>query len=98
MTAPTAHEDLLARRGDYPILARCAAYLINTSLGAMHRDTHARLAEFAEQWNDEGVVAWSTWFDEMQRVADLVGTTIGAAPGTTILRANVADALTSDVS
>jgi kynureninase len=98
VTVRTPHEELLARRADYPILERCAAYLINNSLGAMHRDTATRLAQFAQLWNDEGVVAWSTWFDEMQRAADLVGTTIGAAPGTTILRQNVADALASVVS
>ena len=33
------HDDLLARRADYPILDGKAAYLINNSLGAMHRDT-----------------------------------------------------------
>jgi kynureninase len=90
----TAHEELLARRGDYPILDRCAAYLINNSLGAMHRGTADSLAQYAGVWNDRGVVAWSTWFEEMTRVADLVGTVIGAAPGTTILRQNVADVLT----
>jgi kynureninase len=98
VSTTTAREDLLARRADYPILERCTAYLINNSLGAMHRDTATRLAEFAELWNDRGVVAWSTWFDEMSRIADLVGTAVGAAPGTTILRANVADALASVAS
>jgi kynureninase len=92
------HEDLLARRIDYPILERKAAYLINNSLGAMHRDTHSRLAEYADQWDTDGVVAWSTWFPEMTRVADLVGTAIGAPPGTTILRQAVADALAAVVS
>jgi kynureninase len=94
----TPHEDLLARRADYPILDRKAAYLINNSLGAMHRGTRDRLAEYADLWDTDGVVAWSTWFPEMARVADLVGATIGAAPGTTILRQSVADALTAVVS
>jgi kynureninase len=94
----TVHEHLLARRVDYPILERTSAYLINNSLGAMHRDTETRLVEFAGMWNHDGVGAWGAWFDEMARVADLVGTTIGAAPGTTILRQNVADALTAVVS
>jgi kynureninase len=92
------HDDLLARRVDYPILDRKSAYLINNSLGAMHRDTGKRLAEFAAGWDTDGVVAWSTWFPEMGRVADLVGAVIGAPAGTTILRQSVADALNAVVS
>jgi kynureninase len=92
------HDDLLARRVDYPILDRKSAYLINNSLGAMHRGTRVRLAEFADLWDNDGVVAWSTWFPEMSRVADLIGTIIGAPPGSTILRQSVADALNAVVS
>ncbi len=92
------HDDLLARRVDYPIVDRKAAYLINNSLGAMHRDTATRLAEFALLWDTDGVSAWSTWFPEMSRVADLLGAIIGAAPGTTILRQAVADAINAVVS
>lgn len=91
------HEDLLARRDDYPILDRCT-YLINNSLGAMHRGTRSRLTEFADLWDSKGVVAWDDWFPEMTRVADLVGTVIGAPPGSTVLRANVADAITAVAS
>lgn len=91
------HEDLLARRDDYPILAR-STYLINNSLGAMHRETRTRLQEYAGLWETRGVVAWEEWFPEMRRVADLVGATIGAPAGTTVLRANVADALVSVAS
>jgi kynureninase len=92
------HDDLLARRVDYPILDRKSAYLINNSLGAMHRDTAARLAEFADIWDTDGVVAWSTWFPEMSRVADLLATVIGAPAGSTILRQSVADAINAVVS
>jgi kynureninase len=94
----TPHDDLLSRRDDYPILARSSAYLINNSLGAMHRDSATGLAEYARLWETDGVVAWSTWFPEMTRVADLVGSVIGAEPGTTILRANVSDALAAFAS
>jgi kynureninase len=86
------HDDLLARRADYPILER-STYLINNSLGAMHRGTRGRLQEYADLWDDVGVVAWQTWFPEMTRAADLVGTTLGAPAGTTILRQSVADVL-----
>ncbi|HET6817595.1 MAG TPA: aminotransferase class V-fold PLP-dependent enzyme [Mycobacteriales bacterium] len=91
------HDDLLARREDYPILGR-STYLINNSLGAMHRDTRKRLQDFADLWDTEGVVAWNTWFPEMTHVANLVGATIGAAPGTTVLRQSVADAIVAVAS
>lgn len=91
------HEDLLARRGDYPILAR-TTYLINNSLGAMHRGTRDRLGEYADRWATEGVLAWAEWLPEVDRAADLVAAIIGAPAGTTVLRANVADALSAVAS
>ncbi len=84
------HEDLLERRSDYPILSR-RTYLINNSLGAMHRLTRQRLIDYAELWDTDGVVAWNAWIPEVARVADLVGAILGAPPGTTVLRQNVAD-------
>ncbi|MDQ1697975.1 MAG: kynureninase [Frankiaceae bacterium] len=91
------HEELAERRRDYPILDR-STYLINNSLGAMHRETRSRLQQYADLWDTVGVVAWDTWFPEMTRVASLVGATIGAPPGTTVLRASVADAITAVAS
>ncbi len=91
------HDALLDRRRDYPILER-TTYLINNSLGAMHRGTRARLQDYADLWDTEGVVAWDTWFPEMTRVASLVGAAIGAPPGTTVLRQSVADAITAVAS
>ena len=91
------HDDLVDRRADYPILDRCV-YLINNSLGAMHRGTRDRLAEFADLWDTIGVVAWDTWFPEMTRVADLVGAAIGAPEGSTVLRQSVADCITTVAS
>src|SRR4051794_27499063 len=91
------HDDLLARRDDYPILSR-STYLISNSLGAMHRETRKRLQDYADLWDTEGVVAWKSWFPEMTHVANLVGATIGAAPGTTVLRQSVADAIVAVAS
>ena len=88
----TAHDDLLGRRADYPVLER-RTYLASHTLGAMHRRTPERMAEFAGLWADRGVVAWETWAPEVERVADLVGSLIGAPAGTTVLRQNVADLL-----
>jgi len=91
------HDQLLERRVDYPILSR-STYLINNSLGAMHRETRKRLQDYADLWDTEGVVAWNTWFPEMTHVANLVGATIGAPPGTTVLRQSVADAVVAVAS
>ena len=88
----TAHEDLLERRGDYPVLSR-KTYLASHTLGAMHRRTPERLAEFTALWAEHGVVSWETWAPEVERVADLVGSLVGAPPGTTVMRQNVADLL-----
>src|SRR4051794_12671827 len=64
----------------------------------MHRETRKRLQDYADLWDTEGVVAWKTWFPEMTHVANLVGATIGAPPGTTVLRQSVADAIVAVAS
>ena len=87
---PDSPDDLLAYRDNYPVLER-STYLVNHSLGAMHRRSAERLAEYARLWASRGVLAWHEWIPEMTRVADLVGAIIGAPPGTTVLRQNVAD-------
>ena len=86
------HEDLLALRDDYPILAK-RTYLVSHSLGAMHRGARDGLSAYADTWAQDGVGAWDAWIAELARVADLVGSLIGAPPGTTVMRANVAAAL-----
>ena len=91
------HPDLLARRPDYPVLAR-STYLASHTLGAMHRATPERLAQFASLWAERGVVAWEDWEPEVRRVADLVGVLIGAPAGTVVMRQNVADLLGDVVS
>lgn len=93
----SAHPELTERRVDYPILA-AKTYLANHTLGAMHRATRDRLAEYADLWATQGVVAWETWAPEMERVADLIGSLVGAPPGTMVLRQNVADLLGDLVS
>ncbi|MDP9101156.1 MAG: aminotransferase class V-fold PLP-dependent enzyme [Actinomycetota bacterium] len=86
------HDDLLALRDDYPVLAR-TTYLASHTLGAMHRETPDRLAAYTRLWAERGVVAWDEWMPEMTRVADLVGSLVGAPAGTTVMRQNVADIL-----
>ncbi len=86
------HDDLLDRRGDYPVLAG-RTYKASRTRGAMHRGSSGRLNTFADLWAEEGVVAWETWEPEVRRVADVIGSLIGAPPGTTVMRQNVADLL-----
>ncbi len=91
------HDDLLERRADYPVLAR-STYLASHTLGAMHRQSPERLADYTRLWAEQGVVAWETWAPEVRRVADVVGSLVGAPPGTTVMRQNVADLLGDLVS
>jgi len=91
------HEELLTRRADYPVLAR-GTYLANHTLGAMHAGSRRRLTDFTDLWAERGVTAWETWATETQQAADLVGSLVGAQPGTTVMRASVADALASVAS
>jgi kynureninase len=88
----TLHDDLLSRREDYPVLGK-KTYLASHTLGAMHRGTRERLNAFADLWAEQGVVAWESWAPEVRRVGDLVGSLVGAPPGTTVMRQNVADLL-----
>lgn len=83
------HDDLLKYRDEYPILAR-KTYLVNNSLGAMHRGVFDAAHEFAATWAADGVEAWHDWVPFMGEVADLVGGIIGAPPGTTVMHQNVA--------
>ncbi|CAN5897527.1 aminotransferase class V-fold PLP-dependent enzyme [soil metagenome] len=77
-------------RERFPILARCT-YLINNSLGAMPDTVPASLRQFTDAWATEGVEAWAArWLPEVRRIADLVGSLIGAPPGTTVVHQNVA--------
>ncbi len=91
------HDDLLKRRDDYPILSG-KTYLINNSLGAMHRGVGDALAAYADCWATEGVEAWNHWLPYMTEVADLVGSIIGAPPGSTVMHQNVAALLGAIVS
>ena len=88
----SVHDDLLGRRSDYPVLSR-KTYLASHTLGAMHRGSRDRLADYTDLWAEQGVVAWETWAPQVERVADLVGSLVGAPPGTTVMRQNVADLL-----
>jgi hypothetical protein len=96
-TVTTAHEHLLSRRDDYPVLSN--PDLPGLAHPGRHAPGHPRAAgAFADLWAEQGVVAWEQWQPHDLAVADLVGSIVGAPPGTTVMRQNVADLLGDVVS
>ena len=88
---PLSDAEVASWRKRFPILERCT-YLINNSLGAMPVTVPTSLQAFTDAWATEGVEAWgTTWFPEVRRVADLLGSLIGAPPGSVVLQQNVAN-------
>ena len=76
-------------RAEFPILAH-TTYLINHSLGAMPAEAETRLAQFAREWRTRGARAWGEgWWNSVFTVGDLVGSIIGAPPGSTVMQQNV---------
>jgi kynureninase len=81
--------ELTSYRDRFPILAS-TTYLINHSLGAMPAEAERRLQQFAQEWKTRGARAWGEgWWDSVYRVGDLVGSIIGATPGSTVMHQNV---------
>ncbi len=82
-------DELLKWRSEFPILEKCV-YLISHSLGAMPRQTYARLQDYAEAWATRGVRAWAEgWWEMPVRLGDEVGRIIGAPPGSVVMHQNV---------
>ena len=82
-------DELLKWRLEFPILGN-TVYLISHSLGAMPRETFARLTEYAETWATRGVRAWAEgWWDMPVTVGNEVATIIGADPGNVVMHQNV---------
>jgi kynureninase len=82
-------DDLLKWRSEFPILDK-AVYLISHSLGAMPRETYARLNEYAEMWATRGVRAWAEgWWDMPVTVGNDVGRIIGAERDSVVMHQNV---------
>ena len=82
-------DELLKWRLEFPILGN-TVYLISHSLGAMPRETFARLTEYAETWATRGVRAWAEgWWDMPVTTGNDVALIIGAEPGTVVMHQNV---------
>ena len=84
----TEPHSLLRWRSEFPILSTCN-YLISNSLGAMPARTRERLAEYADDWADKGVVAWEKWLALVDRAAGLVASLINAPSHTVMMTPNV---------
>jgi kynureninase len=81
--------ELTGYRERFPILAS-TTYLINHSLGAMPAEAARRLELFAHEWATRGARAWGEgWWESPIRVGDLVGSIVGAPPGSTVMHQNV---------
>jgi kynureninase len=81
--------ELTSYRDRFPIL-ESTTYLINHSLGAMPAEAERRLGRFAREWRTRGARAWGEgWWDTVFTVGDLIGSIIGAPPGSTVMHQNV---------
>jgi kynureninase len=81
--------NLLDYRDRFPILGS-TTYLINHSLGAMPADAAVRLQRYADEWATRGVRAWGEgWWETPLSVGNLLGSIIGAPPGTVAMHQNV---------
>jgi kynureninase len=83
------HDQLLAFRGEFPILGH-TNYLVSNSLGAMPRTVPDRLAEYAEAWAQHGVRAWARqWWQMPGSVGDAIAPLMGASAGEVVMVPNV---------
>jgi len=82
-------DELLKWRSEFPILDQ-TVYLISHSLGAMPRETYARLNDYADTWATRGVRAWAEgWWDMPVTVGNEVAQIIGANAGSVVMHQNV---------
>jgi kynureninase len=82
-------DELLKWRSEFPILDK-TVYLISHSLGAMPKETFARLNDYAEAWATRGVRAWAEgWWDMPVTVGNEVARIIGASLGSVVMHQNV---------
>ncbi|MGH7668515.1 MAG: aminotransferase class V-fold PLP-dependent enzyme, partial [Gemmatimonadaceae bacterium] len=82
-------DSLLAYRGEFPILEH-TTYLASNSLGAMPRAVPERLAEYVDEWAEQGVRAWGrSWWRMSGAVGDEIAPLIGADAGQVVMVGNV---------
>jgi kynureninase len=70
------------------VLPEGVIYLDGNSLGALPKDTPARMREVVErEWGEGLIRSWNAcgWIDAQRRVGDKIGRLIGARPGETLV-------------
>ncbi len=92
MATSTTHDPLLEWRSEFPTVDS-TLHFISHSLGAMPRSVDEALRRYAHQWKARGIRAWDEgWFSLPTEVGDLLGSIIGAAPGTVTMLENCTSA------
>lgn len=88
-TIAAEEAELLARRADYPILAK-STYLISHSLGAMHRGVFDSMQEYARMWAERGIRSWAEgWWAMPGTTGDLLCDILDAPRGSIVMQQNV---------
>jgi kynureninase len=98
VSAESNRDALLAFRDEFPILAR-TNYLVSNSLGPMPRTVPGKLAEYARDWGELGVKAWTHgWWEQPVNVGNEIAPLINAGDGEVVMMPNVTIAQTAVLS
>jgi kynureninase len=81
-------DELLAYRDRFPTLGR-GPYFAAHTLGPMPDTVPAALQRFAQEWADQGVVAWYGWLEQLRTVAAILEGLFDAPAGSVVLGPNV---------
>lgn len=91
-------DQLLQYREEFPILEK-TTYLISNSLGPMPRSVPGKLAEYAADWGELGVKAWTRgWWEKPVDVGNEIAPLMNAEAGTVVMMPNVTIAQTAVAS
>jgi kynureninase len=91
-------DPLLAFREEFPILEN-TNYLVSNSLGPMPRSVPGKLAEYARDWGELGVKAWTRgWWEKPIDVGNEIAPLINAGDGEVVMMPNVTIAQTAVLS
>ena len=91
-------DPLLAFRDEFPILEK-TNYLVSNSLGPMPRTVPEKLAQYARDWGELGVRAWTRgWWEKPIDVGNEIAPLINAGAGEVVMMPNVTIAQTAVLS
>lgn len=91
-------DPLLAFREEFPILEK-TNYLVSNSLGPMPRTVPEKLAEYARDWGELGVKAWTRgWWERPVETGNEIAPLINADAGEVVMMPNVTIAQTAVLS